>query len=244
MYASSTNGVLGTLPIQSIGQVDSTARVQTGFVMEAVDSYFGPGEWMYARANGSITQFAACVITPAFDSTSQSYRYEVTEVPNTANLGRPLAVAMNAMSSGQYGWFQVSGNTPIKSGASVAADTAFGITAAGTVGAISNGKQVLNARVIAPATTTVVKTNCSAPSASRTLQVPNSDGWFVGAYLSGTGIAAATTVVSISNDGRTVTLSADTTAAVNGSVTATYNNSTIYYNVANLNRSFAQGQVA
>ena len=75
------------------------------------------------------------------------------------------------------------------------------------------------------------------------LQVPNSDGWFVGAYLSGTGIAAATTVSSIDPSGRFVTLSVVTTAAVSGSVTATYNNATIFYNVAHLNRPFAQGAI-
>jgi hypothetical protein len=115
--------------------------------------------------------------------------------------------------------------------------------AAGQLGANSAGKQIVNARVVAPATTTVVKANSVANSGSNRLQVTNSDGWFIGAYLSGTGIAAGTTITDISPDGTQVTLSAATTAAVNGSVTATYNNATIFYNVLHINRPFAQGAI-
>jgi hypothetical protein len=244
MNYSSLTGLVGSSPIQNIGQVDSTPHHPPGLLMTAMDNWWGAGEFIYARANGVITQFALCVITPSFDSTLQSYRYDVTEVPNTANLGRPLAVAMGSMASGEYGWFQVAGITPIDCTASVAADTAFGIVAAGQGGAIANGKQVLNARVIVAAAATVVKTNCVAANASKRLQVPNAEGWFKGAFLSGTGIGAGTTVAAVSPDGREVTLSLDTTASVNGSVTATYNNGTVFYNVAHINRPFAQGQVA
>jgi hypothetical protein len=89
----------------------------------------------------------------------------------------------------------------------------------------------------------VAKANCAAANASRRLVTPNADGWFIGAYLSGTGIAAGTTVVSIDPDNRTVTLSADTTAQVTGTVTATYNNATVYYNIVHINRPFAQGAI-
>ena len=56
-------------------------------------------------------------------------------------------------------------------------------------------------------------------------------------------IAAGTTVSSIDPSGRFVTLSAVTTAAVAGTVTATYNNATVFYNVAHINRPFAQGAI-
>ena len=223
--------------------VDATPRLQPGQLITAVDNWWGTAEFIYARANGSIRAFGLCVMTPVFDSTLQSYRFDMTEVPNTANLGRMLAVAPCALSSGSYTWFQISGLTPLNCNVSVAADVTFGIAAAGQGGANGAGKQVLNARCMAPASTTVVKANCTASSGSNLLQVPNSDGWFVGAYLSGTGIAAGTTVSSIDPSGRFVTLSANTTAAVAGSVTATYNNATVFYNVVHLNRPFAQGSI-
>jgi hypothetical protein len=243
MNYSSTHGIIGATAVQSIGQVDSTPRHPPGFIMTAADNWWGAGEFIYARAGGVITQYALCVITPTFDATLKSWRYDATEVPNTANLGRPLSVATNVMALGEYGWFQVAGLTPVDCTASVAADTAFGIVAAGQGGAIANGKQVLNARIIAPATTTVAKANSIAANGSTILQVTDSEGWFVGAYLSGTGVAAAATITKISPDGRTVTMSGAATAAINGTVTATYNNATIFYNVAHLNRPFAQGQI-
>lgn len=237
-------GVLGASQINLSGLVaETTAREQPGLIVTGIDNWWGTGEFIYAKANGSIRTMGLCVLTPAFSSSLNSWEFLATEVPNTANLGRMLCVSQLALSSGQYSWFMISGLTPINGSASVAADTAFGIAAAGQIGAIANGKQVLNARVAVAATATVAKSNCTADSGSTTLNVANTDGWFPGIYLSGTGIAALTIVNSIAPGGRAVTLSVATTAAVSGTVTGTYNNATIYYNIAHLNRPFAQGQV-
>lgn len=244
MYAEMT-GLIGAPQMSmAIGQVNQTpALTPPGQVVTAVDPWWGGAEFIYGRANGTIRPFGLCVLTPTFNSTAQQYRYEVTEVPNTANLGRALCVAMQSMVAGDLGWFLVYGVTPVDCNASVAADTTFGIAAAGQGGANTAGKQVLNGRIVAAGSTTVVKANCQAASGSTVLTVQNSDGWFPGVFLSGTGIAALTRVLTVSPDGRTVTLSVATTAAVNGSVTATYNNATIFYNVAHLNRPFAQGAI-
>lgn len=239
------DSLVGVPQMQFSGLVaDSTPRVQPGNFLTAVDNWWGAGEFIYARAAGNIRAFGLCVITPVFDSTLGSWRYDVTEAPNTANLGRALCVSTLALTAGQYAWFTLSGLTPVNCSAAVAADTTFGIAAAGQGGANSAGKQVLNARVVGASTTTVVKTGCTALNGTNVLNVPNSDGWFVGAYLSGTGIAVGTTTVtSISPDGRVVGLSANTTAQVAGSITATYNNGTVFYNVVHLNRPLAQGAI-
>jgi hypothetical protein len=242
MYAD-LKGVLGSPQMSlAIGQVNAVPPLTPpGQIFAAVDPWWGGAEFMYLRANGTIRPFGLCVITPSFQT--NAYRFDATEVPNTANLGRTLAVAMQSMAAGDFGWFLVSGLTPVDCNASVAADTTFGIAAAGQGGANTAGKQILNGRVMVAAAATVVKTNCTAALGSTSLQVSNSDGWFPGVFLSGTGIAALTRVTAISPDGRTVTLSVATTAAVTGSVTATYNNATIFYNVAFLNRPFAQGAI-
>lgn len=237
------NAVVGIPPAQLSGiTADTTPKVAPGMTLPMTDPWWGTGEFIYARANGSIRAFGLCVLTPVFDTSLNSWRFDAAEVPNTANLGRSLCVSQMALSAGQYSWFMIQGVTPVNCSANVAADTTFGIAAAGQGGANSAGKQILNARVAAPATTTVVKQGL-ADSGKSVLQVNNSDGWFVGAYLSGTGIAAGTTVTAIDPSGRFVTLSAVTTAQVNGAVTATYNNATIHYNVAFLNRPFAQGAI-
>ncbi len=221
----------------------TTAALYTGIIQSVVDPYWGGAELIYARANGAIRAFGLCILTPTFDSASSRYRYEATEAPSTANLGRSVCVSQEAMASGDFGWFCISGVTPVNCGAAVAAGTTFSNTAAGQGGAAVAGKQVLNAVVTAASSTTVAKANCTTLGLSTLLNVPNSDGWFVGAYLSGTGVAAGATVAAISPDGRTVTMSAASTATISGTVTATYNNATIFYNVAHINRPFMQGAI-
>ena len=220
---------------------DATSRHTSGLIVNAVDPYWGGGEFIYGKAGAAIRQFGVCVITPAVASGAVSY--VATEAPNTANLGRMLAIAQVAMDSGDFGWFQIGGVTPVNCQAAVSADTTFGIAAAGQGGANSAGKQILNARVVIASTATVAKAGSVANAASYQLIVPNADGWFQGIYLSGTGIAAGATVTDIAPDGRTVTMSAVTTAAVSGTVTGTYNNATVYYNVAHINRPTAQGAI-
>jgi hypothetical protein len=241
MAYSLINGPVGNPQLTPYNLPDSTARLLPGLIVDAVDPYWGGGEFMYVKANGSIRQFGLVVITQTI--ASGQVVYNATEVPNTANLGRTLGVAMVPASSGNFLWVQIGGVVPINCSASVAADTAFGIAAAGQGGAIGNGKQVLNSRVIIAASQTVAKSNCVNNSGSVQLRVPNADGWFAGAYLSGTGVAAGATVTDIDPSGTLVTMSAVSTAAISGTVTATYNNATVYYNIAHINRPFAQGQI-
>lgn len=213
-----------------------------GTILKAIDPWWGAGEFMYVRANGAIRAFGVVVVTPTFDSTENRYRYEATEVPNTANLGRSLGVSLRALTAGQYGWVCVGGVFPVNCNASVAADTTFGIAAAGQGGANSAGKQILNARVVAAGSTTVAK-SCRVTANSPIVNVPNADGWFVGMPISGTGIPASTTVAGVDVSGLAITLSANATASGQVTVTGTYNNGTIFYNVAHLNRPFAQGAI-
>lgn len=215
----------------------------TGRIIGAVDNYWGGAEFIYARASTTIPAFAPCILAPVYDSTRKLYEFEATPIPNTANLGKSVCVAQTDFAEDEYGWFMIAGVTPVASTANVTAGNPIGITGAGTLGANSAGKQILNVNTIESGAKTVVKAGSTASSGSKFLKVVDSDGWFPGVFLSGTGIAAGTRVVSIQKNGRLVELSLATTAAVNGNVTATYNNSTIFYNVIQLNRPFAQGAI-
>jgi hypothetical protein len=239
-YASNV-GLIGYPQLTPYNLPDSTARLAPGTIVNAIDPFWGGGEFIYVKANGAIRQYGLIVITPVI--ASGALVFNATEVPNTANLGRAVAVAMVPASSGQFFWACIGGVVPVNCQAAVAADTTFGIAAAGQGGANTAGKQVLGARIVIASTQTVAKAGCTANSGSTRLLVPNADGWFAGAYLSGTGIAAGTTVSDIDPSGTVVTLSAATTAAVNGTVTATYNNATVFYNVAHINRPLAQGAI-
>ena len=236
-------GLSQMLPLGG-GVSDTTPSLPPGTIIGAVDPWWGAGEFIYARASGAIRQKGLCHLVPAFDSTLNSWRFDAVEAANTAGMGRMLCVAMLALADTKYGWFQIAGITPVNCSASVAADTAFAITATGQGGALGNGKQVLNGRIVAAGSTTVAKTNCSAPAGAYYIDVPNADGWFPGVYLSGTGVGSGAKVVSIDAANRRVTVDVVSSAAIAGTVTATYNNATIYYNVAHINRPFAQGQVA
>lgn len=226
--------------------------VPQNLVVTADDPVWGAGEFILAKANATIPLRAMCSFLPVWNVTNRNYDWNATPVANTALLGRMVGVCMseqgsvgavNALTTGQFGWFMVSGVTPVNGTATVAADTAFGITAAGQVGAVTAGKQIVNARIVTAATQAVAVASVSGASGSNTIRVANSDGFFVGGYLSGTGVGAAAICQTISSDGKTITASVVNSAAVTGNVTCTYNNATIFYNVAKLNRAFAQGQI-
>lgn len=247
--AATLTPTVGHQPIGNFNVAVEVATSATGYVpliplgtiMTPIDPYWGGAEVIRLRVPANTTAIA--VGTAAIYNNAFAY----TIAPNTANLGQPLAFAVNAvpLNAGfdQYAWFYIGGTFPALSGASVAANTATGITAAGTLGANSAGKQVLNARVQVAATNTVVKANSNTTSGSTLLRVPNSDGWFVGLYLSGTGIPALTTVTAIDASGTLITMSLAATATGSVSVTGTYNNATVFWNVLNANRPFAQGAI-
>lgn len=207
---------------------DTTQRAPIGATVTAVDPYFQAGDFFYGKATGTITA-GQLVTWDKYDN--------VTACPNTANLGAPVGVALLAFTTGQFGWFQIAGTAPLSATASVAQGTTFGITAAGQVGANTAGKQVLNAKSAGASTLTVVKAGCNTLNGSATLQVPNSDGWFIGITLSGTGISG--TVTAISPDGRSVTMSANATATGAISATGTYTG----FILASFDRPFSQGAI-
>lgn len=233
--------LLGSQPAGNFFQPDTVQRHTLGAIITVVDPYWGGQDLIYLS---SPTATAVPTGTPVvWDVNNQA-----TAVPNTANLGMPLAFALNAIPSQtgtSYGWFVVAGRFVAASNASVAAAAPIGIAAAGRLGANSAGKQALNTRVAAAATTTVVKTNVQTQSGSNLLRVNsgNTDGWFVGVAVTGTGIPASTTITAIDPDNRTVTMSANATATGGVTVTGTYNDGTIFYNVVTTDRPFAQGAI-
>jgi hypothetical protein len=219
--------------------------ISAGFIATAEDPVWGPGEFVFARAGASIRLAGLCVLTTVWDATNKVFTYNMTECPNTANLGRALYVYMGntAITVGQYGWFMMTGRFPVNGTASVAADTAIGIVAAGQVGANSAGKQLLNARSVTPATNTVVAASVSGISGSNQIFLANTQGFFPGVYVSGTGVGAAAICSFVDPLGRYILVTVVNSAAVTGNVTATYNNATIFYNVVEMNRVMAQGPI-
>jgi hypothetical protein len=206
------------------------------------ESYdFGGGEFIYARASAGIRLFGLCMFLPVFDTTLKAYRWDALEVTNTANLARQVGVAMSntALTTGQYGWFAISGVVPMSAQASVAAGTSIGIGGAGQVGAVAAGKQILNAVSAAASAATIVKAGATGDNGSFRINVPDTQGLFVGAALSGTGVGAGV-ITFLSPDGTFLLNSVANTAAIVGtSVTVTFTG----YIMAHINRPFAQGAI-
>lgn len=211
--------------------------VQFGFFALALDQVYGYGEFVFARASAGIRQFGLVTLLPVWNATTRTYTYNATEVANSANLAQPLAVSQAVLTAGQYGWFQVAGITAISAQASVAAGVSFGITAAGQVGAVAAGKQVLNAVSLAASTFNVVVAG-TGDSGSTQINVANTDGMFLGMALSGTNVGAG--VISfIDPMGKYILNTVANTGAVSSNVTATATG----YIVAEINRPFAQGAI-
>lgn len=244
--------LVGVQHIDQCTVPDTTSRLLgSGGVTAASDPYWGGGEFVYCYFTAAVRAKGLVQFQPAFDATNNRWRFEAQELANTANLGRPVGVAVMPAAIGTFGWVQISGTTPVNSNAAVAANTPIGVAATGQVGANSAGKQINSALTSAQATSsaiTVVKPSISSAyqagtTGSALIAVTNTDGWFVGGFVSGTGIAAGATVTAIDTAEQIVTLSAVNTATVTGNITFTYNNATIFFNVIVLDRPQLQGAI-
>jgi hypothetical protein len=214
-----------------------------GFIATAFDPVFGPGELIFARAGAAIRVAGACLWTPAWDSTNNTMQQNMTEITNTTLLGRAVYIyqGRTALTTGQYGWFLMTGVAPVNCTATVAAGTAVGIVAAGQLGANSAGKQILNAVSAVPATNTVIKTGIGTLGDNQIFFPGGTQGFFVGGFLSGTGVGAAAAITQVLPD--RVLVSVVNAAAIGTAVTQTANNAVIFYNFVAVNRPMAQGPI-
>lgn len=231
---------IGLPPVGNFDIPDSTQDIKLGTEVSVIDPYFGGQTLLYVSFPASTALVVGTVVV--WDSA-----WSATAIPNTANLGQSFGAVLNAVPSVaavQYGWVVIRGRFVALSGASVAANAAIGITAAGKLGANSAGKQALNVKVNIAATNTVAKT-ASTQSGSPVLRIANSDGWFVGLPVTGTGIPASTTISAVGTDGTTVTMSANATASGAVTVTGTYNDASAnYWNTLYFGGGFGQGAIS
>lgn len=237
---------VGYPPVELPVAVPTSLRdlpIAPGSQAEISDPVWGPGKAMFARAGGAIRLYGLCVLTPVYDATNQTMQQNMTEAPNTTLLGRPLYVYMGntALTTGQYGWFMFSGVSPINGTATVAADTAIGIVAAGQVGTLAAGKQLMNARNAIAASNTLVKAGVGASGDNFIYFAGGTQGFFVGGYVSGTGVGASAIISEVNPNNIKVTVV--NSAAIAGNVTQTANNAVIFYNIVAMNVLGAQGPI-
>lgn len=118
-----------------------------GTIVRAKDPTYGEGEFIYLEGVAS-TVVGSTVVYDTVNGTT-------TLAPNTANMGRPIAIAMSANVANSYGWYQIAGAAVIKKSAVVFSPN-VALFLSGTAGrvraSVASGKQVLNARTINAAT--------------------------------------------------------------------------------------------
>ena len=236
MYAA-LNTPAGNQPFNDWFVPDTIQRFALGTKVQAVDPFWGWGEFVYGKASGAITPRLLCVFDELFQAVG---------VPNTANQGFPCCVAMGSMATATFGWFMVAGLTPIKAGATVAADVSVGITGVGQIGAFAAGKQLVNARNRIAQTGTKVLTNVQTTNGSGVIVTNGYDGWYLGIAITGTGIPASSVAAKLDPDGRSVTLGSvvgtfDKTCTATGSISATGTHTG--FSICLIAYPFAQGQI-
>lgn len=236
---------IGYPPIEAAVPVPASLQslpIAPGFIATAEDPVFGPGEFIFARAGAAIKLYAGCVLTEVWDATNKVYTYNMTEWPVTATLGRPVYVYQGdtALTTGQYGWFLMTGRTPVNSTASIAADSAAGRAAAGQLTASGAGVQVLGLRTITPATNTVTSPGFGLISDTK-INLSSTAGFFPGGTITGTGVGAGAVVTKVDPLGKFILVSVASTAAVSGTITQTAQGGGTFFNVATMNRPMAQG---
>lgn len=186
--------VAGNQPFNDWFTPDTTQRQLLGNKITATDPFWGLGEFIYIKSNDAILK--GSLVT--WNGT-----YQGVLLPSTALQGFPFGVAMAPIPSASYGWLQISGRTVYKTNATVAADTAVAVAAAGIAGTLAAGKQLLNTRNLVAATGTRTVTAFTT-NGTGVLTTSGYDGFFIGMALSGTGIPASTVVAKLDPDGRTI----------------------------------------
>lgn len=140
---------------QKIADGDTEQRHALGTIVKAIDETFGEGEFVYLKNSATLIVGALVTYDPVNRTTTLS--------PNTANLTNPVAVAMAALTTSQYGWFQIGGQAVIKKSA-VVVSPGVALYLSATTGRVrssaASGKQVqgcraINAATVAAATSTI-----------------------------------------------------------------------------------------
>jgi len=175
---------IGTQPFNDWFVPDTVQRHPLGETVTAVDPFWGTGKFVYIKS-------AAAILKGSL-------------LPNTANQGFPFGVAMAPIPSASFGWLQTEGRAVYATNATVAADVAIGIGAAGIAGTNTAGKQLLNVRNRIAATGTVTVSVLTTNGTNTLLAQKGYDGFFLGLALTGTGIGASAVVAGLDPDGKRI----------------------------------------
>lgn len=109
------------LGAQPLHETSTTQKHPLGMVVKGSDVTYGEGEFIYLKGVASTAQGDLC----CYDSKAGT---TVRAISGGSGANGPAGVAMSANVASQYGWYQISGATPVKAG-TVNANAACYLTA-------------------------------------------------------------------------------------------------------------------
>jgi len=108
-----TQGATTVYPATAVARIPGS---DPGAIVRASDPLLGEGEFIYLQ--GVASTVVGSVVT--WDGiTSGAATYQTALAPATANLGKPLAVAMSANLAGAWGWYQIAGHAVVATNGTV-----------------------------------------------------------------------------------------------------------------------------
>lgn len=247
----------GSAPIGNSGSFVDVAdndtlyrpNVPVGTIVHFNDPVYGGGSAirLVIPKNTAAIRVGTLAIWSAATNAGVASNHSFVICPVTANQSRPVAVAMNNVpnnaSFAQYAWFALSGTLPVWCLAATAITDKIWISATAGAGfvTLTAGRQIVGMFPTVASTSTTAKV-ARTVAGSPIIQVGNSDGWFVGGSVSGTGITTSL-ITAINADGTQVTLASNATATGSTTATQTNNDGTNFFPICQFNNPFAQGNI-
>lgn len=223
--------------------------IPVGTVVQFNDPVYGGGSAirLCIPKNTTAIKVGTLAIWSAATNAGVLSNHSYVICPVTANQSRPVAVAINNVplnaSFAQYAWFAISGTLPVWCLAATAITDKIWISATAGAGfvTLTAGRQIVGMFPVVASTSTVAKA-AQTVAGSPVIRVGNSDGWFVGGSVSGTGITTSL-ITAISADGTQVTLAGNATLTGSTTATQTANDATNFFPICQFNNPFAQGNI-
>lgn len=169
---------VGPGPLKLSGSAIAYGRYnQPGIELRGIDPVLGGGTFLFVQAAGTIA--ANGVVELSQTNVSSGTRYDVSALAwaGAVNTGKPLGVAMAAMTVGQWGWVQIQGIAIANVSGAPAAGNPASWQASGVISpTIVASKSMLNAQFVSAVSATVGSVTLTASQALVLLNRPFAQG--------------------------------------------------------------------
>jgi hypothetical protein len=136
---------VGPGPVNLVAGTGSSRMSFSFEIIRGYDAALGGGEFAFAQASGTIAAGTVCQFNQSL--VGGSIINSAAAWAGTANSGDVIGVAVSAMTVGQWGWFQISGNAIATcQGAPVAGNPVYWQAAGVVSPTLVAGKQLLGSK--------------------------------------------------------------------------------------------------